>query len=149
MLAALPVILPKRALHATGRTMGQAWDAWTQAGRVNYLRTDEFALELTGHGEDVQVERVWLDTSEPDGEVSRVSDHVRGVIMTNGAFVWYDDQPNHRGDSPQARVSAVQVRAFIGSLTCPCASASSRPRSIVPGSYPCASCSAARIAAVR
>jgi hypothetical protein len=44
---------------------------------------------------------------------------------------------------------AVQVRVLIGSVTCPCASASNRPRSTVPGSYPCASCSAARIAAAR
>jgi hypothetical protein len=70
--------------------MGQAWDAMTHAERINYLRGEEFALDLTGHGADVQVERVWLDNSEPDGEVSRVSDHVRGVILENGNYIWYD-----------------------------------------------------------
>jgi hypothetical protein len=89
-LAALPVISPKRAMHATGRTQGQAWDAMTHAERVNYLRGDEFALDLTRHGEGVLVERVWLDNDEPDGEVSRVSDHVRGVVFPSGAFIWYE-----------------------------------------------------------
>jgi hypothetical protein len=70
--------------------MGQAWDATTHAECINYLRTDEFALDLTGYGEGVRAERVLLENSEPDGEVSGVSDHVRGVVMTNGAFVWYD-----------------------------------------------------------
>lgn len=90
-LAALPVLPPKRVLRATGRTMGQAWDAWTHAERVAHLGGDEFALDLSGHGEGVQVERVGLDeNSQPDGEVSRVSDHVRGVILENGNFIWYD-----------------------------------------------------------
>jgi hypothetical protein len=53
-LATLPVLPPKRELRRTGRTMGQAWDAWTHAERIAYLRGDEFALELTGHGEDVR-----------------------------------------------------------------------------------------------
>jgi hypothetical protein len=70
--------------------MGQAWDAMMHAERINYLRGDEFALDLTGHGEGVRVERVTLESSEPDGEVSRVSDHVRGVILENGNFIWYD-----------------------------------------------------------
>jgi hypothetical protein len=87
-LAALPVISPKRTLHATGRTMGQAWDAWTHPERITYLRGDVIALDLTGHGEGVQVERVWLDTSEPEEDVWRVSDHVHGHFMTNGSYVW-------------------------------------------------------------
>jgi hypothetical protein len=95
-LAALPVIPPKRAMRATGRTMGQAWDDWTHAERINYLRGDVIALDLNGHGEGVQVERVWLDTSEPEEDVWRVSDHVHGHFMTNGSYVW-DELAGHRG----------------------------------------------------
>jgi hypothetical protein len=73
-LRALPVEPARRELRFTGRTRGQMWAAMTHAERVAHLRSGEFVLLLTGHGENVEVERVWTDDS--------------GEAFDDDSFVW-------------------------------------------------------------